>query len=603
MAEPLRAHPGRRIERTTVDPLSDGAESARLNILPTGGWRGASPEKKSRMSPGASELSRAGRSGRDDRTPGPGLIQPRLAGLAAVAFIAVGVFGAYRYVENYWTYRGFAPPHDAPFVKVHGTTVRFYRREPRARRPPPAGRRLSAARATRRTRTGGTPSLYLLHGVPGRPGAFLATVRMGVVEDELVALRRARPLILVMPFGSTGSFTDKEWANGDRQEPGLGDVRLPRRRPTRSTTGIARFRRGNARALVGLSEGGYGALNIGIHHPREFHVLESWSGYSAPTTSRRSSAIARRCCAHNSPSTRCRAPPPALRRAHTYMWFYTRHRRPLPCGRTPGSPSALAANCIAASLLPRPRRPQLGALARQCRARAARALPEGCMRKARAFPILVATAFAATGWLYLVRPALPGPRIGEALPLDELAKHARRRFSGSSVVWLVAAALGLYARSAGFERLTAALLLGVGIGLFGYLQTGVSIAVVRQVSLRDALDSAARMQAPSIRPPRSSRSPVALLAPAGAADGGRRCSSRRSSPSAPSSTSCTRSCPATTTASCTRSRLTPSGPLARAAGALAASRCSSRLAGLREGDGGRGRWRPSSPEPRPPCTC
>jgi glutamyl/glutaminyl-tRNA synthetase len=34
-----------------------------------------------------------------------------------------------------------------------------------------------------------------------------------------------------------------------------------------------------ARALVGLSEGGYGALNIGLHHPGEFHVLESWSGY------------------------------------------------------------------------------------------------------------------------------------------------------------------------------------------------------------------------------------------------------------------------------------------------------------------------------------
>ena len=37
---------------------------------------------------------------------------------------------------------------------------------------------------------------------------------MGVVEDELVALHRARPMILVMPFGSTGTFTDKEWANG-----------------------------------------------------------------------------------------------------------------------------------------------------------------------------------------------------------------------------------------------------------------------------------------------------------------------------------------------------------------------------------------------------
>jgi S-formylglutathione hydrolase FrmB len=36
---------------------------------------------------------------------------------------------------------------------------------------------------------------------------------------------------------------------------------------------------GTARGLAGLSEGGYGALNIGLHHPGEFDLLESWSGY------------------------------------------------------------------------------------------------------------------------------------------------------------------------------------------------------------------------------------------------------------------------------------------------------------------------------------
>ncbi len=136
------------------------------------------------------------------------------------------------------------------------------------------------------------------------------------------------------------------------------------------------------------------------------------------------------------------------------------------------------------------------------------------MRKVATFPILVATAFAATGWLYLVRPALPGPRIGEALPLDELAKHSSAPLLWFGGIWLVAAiALGLYARSAGFERLTSALLLGVGIGLFGYLQTGISIAVVRQVSLRDALDSAARMQAVYL-PAAFVALAVAALAPA-----------------------------------------------------------------------------------------
>src|SRR5262249_43473947 len=38
-------------------------------------------------------------------------------------------------------------------------------------------------------------------------------------------------------------------------------------------------RSGSGRVLAGLSEGGYGALNIGLHHPGEFRGLESWSGY------------------------------------------------------------------------------------------------------------------------------------------------------------------------------------------------------------------------------------------------------------------------------------------------------------------------------------
>ena len=46
------------------------------------------------------------------------------------------------------------------------------------------------------------------------------------------------------------------------------------------------------------------------------------------------------------------------------------------------------------------------------------------LRKAAALPFAFVVAASATGWLYLVRPALPGPRIGEALPLDELSRHA-----------------------------------------------------------------------------------------------------------------------------------------------------------------------------------
>jgi lysyl-tRNA synthetase class 2 len=128
--------------------------------------------------------------------------------------------------------------------------------------------------------------------------------------------------------------------------------------------------------------------------------------------------------------------------------------------------------------------------------------------------VLLAAGFAATGWLYLVRPALPGPRLGEALPLDELAKHSSAPLLWYVAVWAAAAAaLGFYARAAHFERLTAALLLGLGTGLLGYLETGVSLAVVRQIPLRDALDVAARLQSVYV-PAALVALAVAALAPA-----------------------------------------------------------------------------------------
>ena len=136
------------------------------------------------------------------------------AGLVAL-FVAVGALGVYRYARGYWLYRGFPAPSDPTFVSSKGVAERLYvsslalggRRQPVDVYLPPGYFRSPHRRY---------PVFYLLHGFPGRPGAFLQTVRMGVVEDILVARRRIRPVILVMPFGSTGTFTDKEWVDGVR---------------------------------------------------------------------------------------------------------------------------------------------------------------------------------------------------------------------------------------------------------------------------------------------------------------------------------------------------------------------------------------------------
>jgi enterochelin esterase-like enzyme len=246
---------------------------------------------------------------------------PRGLALGAAAFVAIGFVGVYRYLDNFWTYRGFGPPHDAAYVKVCGHASRFYltsaalggRRQPVDVYLPPG----YATHPRKRY-----PVMYLLHGVPGRPGAFLATVRMGVVEDELVAAGHAKPAILVMPFGSTGSFTDKEWANGVGK--GNGWETFVARDLVRAVD--RRYRtiaKPDARALMGLSEGGYGAINIGIHHPGEFRVLESWSGYEEaddiPSIFGRSRAL----LAANTPLDTLRPQIAKLRRAHTYFWFYS----------------------------------------------------------------------------------------------------------------------------------------------------------------------------------------------------------------------------------------------------------------------------------------
>ncbi|HEX7626247.1 MAG TPA: alpha/beta hydrolase-fold protein [Gaiellaceae bacterium] len=237
------------------------------------------------------------------------------------AFLAVGLVGAYRYVDNYWVYRGFPPPKDPAFVHQAGVATRFYLASPAlgGRRQLvdvylPPGYKTSPHRRY--------PVIYLLHGVPGRPGAFLATVRLGVVEDELVALHKIRPAILVMPFGSTGSFTDEEWANG--VQPSSAWETFVARDLVRAVD--ARYRtipRGSARALAGLSEGGYGSLNIGLHHPGEFGVLESWSGYQRADPIRSIFGVDRSVLARNSPSVTLPRVAARLRRLHTYFWFYS----------------------------------------------------------------------------------------------------------------------------------------------------------------------------------------------------------------------------------------------------------------------------------------
>ena len=244
------------------------------------------------------------------------LVLPFLAG-----FVALGGIGVYRYLDNYWLYRGFAPPKDAAWVKQHG------RQESLEVTSPALGGRTQQVIVYLPPGYDSNPSrrfpvVYLLHGFPGRPLAFLETVRAGVLVDELVGAKKMQPVILVMPSGSTGTFEDKEWANGVHAGQGW-EAFVARDVVTAIDSRYRAIPSAAGRALAGLSEGGYGALNIGFHHPGTFAVLESWSGYmhaaDIPSIFDHKQSL----LTYNSPNAYLAKAAAALRRNRVYVWFYT----------------------------------------------------------------------------------------------------------------------------------------------------------------------------------------------------------------------------------------------------------------------------------------
>ena len=242
-------------------------------------------------------------------------------------FVAGGALGVYRYARGYWLYRGFPPPREASYVANAGREEHFSLRS----------RALGGRSQTvfvylppgyDRNPNRRYPVLYLLHGTPGRPDGFLLALGMGVTEDALVAKHKIKPLILVMPFGSTSVFTDKEWANGIRPHEGW-ETFVSRDVVHAIDSRYRTIPNGAARAIGGLSEGGYGALNIGFHHPGEFTLLESWSGYELADNVKAIFGGKQALLRWNSPMKLLPQVAGRLKQANTAIWFYSGRHDPL----------------------------------------------------------------------------------------------------------------------------------------------------------------------------------------------------------------------------------------------------------------------------------
>ena len=198
-----------------------------------------------------------------------------LVAAVVLVWLAVGIYGTFSYGRAYDSYRGFPPPVDPVGVAPgHLYHEKFYSTalgEPRTFNVyTPPGYLAAAARGVR------FPVLYLLHGSPGRPRAFINYAAAGVTLDTELHRHAVRPYLLVMPNGDDGTFrSDTEWANTPHGNYESLVLEVVKRVDWRfSTLHGRRFR-----AIAGYSEGGYGAINIALHHPKTFSIAESWSGY------------------------------------------------------------------------------------------------------------------------------------------------------------------------------------------------------------------------------------------------------------------------------------------------------------------------------------
>ncbi len=120
------------------------------------------------------------------------------------------------------------------------------------------------------------PVIYYLHGLPADGNAYRA---FGFVPQTLE--HRSLRTIVIAPQGARDGDSDPEyldWGPGRNWETAIAHE-LPAYVDAHYRT----IRSRAARALIGVSAGGYGAFLLALHHLASFAVVESWSGYFHPT--------------------------------------------------------------------------------------------------------------------------------------------------------------------------------------------------------------------------------------------------------------------------------------------------------------------------------
>ena len=163
------------------------------------------------------------------------------------------------------------------------------------------------------------PTLYFLHGLPGTSLSYTAhATHVAQLVESLTA-----EAIVVFPQGARDNEPDDEY---NELGPGRNWERfVATELPHYVDTHFRTIRDRGARAIVGVSAGGYGAALAGLHHLATFSVIESWSGYFRPTDPSGTHVVHRRSPAWDAEASAFTLVPSlaaAFTRNPSYLAFY-----------------------------------------------------------------------------------------------------------------------------------------------------------------------------------------------------------------------------------------------------------------------------------------
>lgn len=127
------------------------------------------------------------------------------------------------------------------------------------------------------------PVLYLLHGSPDSGDGWERYGHASELVDEMIVKRQIPPLLVVCPDGrGDGRFGDSEYIDAPSVDgrPGLHIATwITHDLVTWTDKNYRTLPTGRGRLLGGISEGGYGAVNLGLQRPETFSTLIALSGY------------------------------------------------------------------------------------------------------------------------------------------------------------------------------------------------------------------------------------------------------------------------------------------------------------------------------------